>query len=341
MTAVMDTLLASDFIRLPTQAMTRPLPFKEWHHFVIQRDDVRLLVNFSMLVEQHLGSPRRIAPQVIVLFHGGSDAAAFDRTAPSEFSIAPDLRGLTIGGSRMVMNSDGYDVVLDLDRGRIAGELSFRPVSRPFVVNNQPVGAGRLSWLFVPQARVDGWVVADGARIELVDDVAYHDHNWGHFTWGDDFSWMWGSVLPADPDDYTLVVMQMTDRAGHRANSQAVYVWHGAEPVGMFRDRDVTITRSGPAPLEATTFVPPIVRMLSGRAHDVPAELTLTATTADDDLRIIFRPDRFTRVGFPDERSLDRICTLDEASGSVEIDGTVGQRAITRRARGFFELCHG
>ena len=107
----------------------------------------------------------------------------------------------------------------------IRGELHFASASRPFVVNNQPVGDGRMSWLFVPRLRAEGWLRIGGREHRIEDDLAYHDHNWGRFWWGDDFGWTWGTILPTKPGDpWSMVFLQMTDRSRLRYLSQALYV---------------------------------------------------------------------------------------------------------------------
>ena len=96
----------------------------------------------------------------------------------------------------MTVLPDGYRVAIDLPDKDIRGELHFTSVSRPFVVNNQPVGDGRMCWLFVPRLRAQGWLRIGGREHRIENDLAYHDHNWGRFWWGDDFGWTWGTFLP-------------------------------------------------------------------------------------------------------------------------------------------------
>jgi hypothetical protein len=343
MNEALTTLERDDFWRFPLQLATRREPFKEWHHFVVQRPGLRLLVNFSLMVEHHLGAAPRLSPQLIVIVHGAADAhrAALERPGPDGFNLTPDLRGIAIGASRMAITAGGYHIQLNADGGRVAGWLQLRPTSRPFVVNNQPVGAGRLSWLFVPRLAVTGEVVVDGQRHQLDDDIAYHDHNWGHFRWGDDFSWMWGSVLPVTADDWTFVVMRMTDRHGHRSSARAVYAWWGGEPAGMYRDGRVRIEESGPSGPPIVAHLPPVTRLLSRATSEAPARIVVEAARGADEILLTFEPDRCTRIGFPDELSVDRLCTLDEATGGARVEGVVGGVSIAQDSRAFFEFCHG
>ena len=341
MTTTMDTLIDSDFIRFPAQAATRPLPFKEWHHFVVQRDELRVLINFSLLVEGHGGGPERLSPQVIVLVHGAQDESILDRPEADDFSISSDLRSMRIGSSHMWICPTGYRVQIHADDGRIQADLNFVPTSKPFIVNNQPVGRGRLSWLFVPHLVASGWITTENVVYQLDNEIAYHDHNWGHMCWGDDFSWMWGSALPRHLDGWTAVAMRMTDRHCHRSFAQALYLWKGAEPVGVFRDNQLTLHQGAPLRAQASGHLPPIIRALAPASSDVPAMLSIHATDGDDQVQLTFASDRYTRIGFPDELTTNRICLLDEASGNVNIAGSIDGVGFAQDCPGFFEFCHG
>ena len=157
--AAMTAMLAgSDFLRTPVLATARPEGFKEWHHFVIHGAGRRLLINFSLTSEPSRTGQLRLAPRVIVIDHEKRWTGAIERFDESDLDVSADLGTLTIGGNRMIVRPDGYQVVIDLPGQGIRGELQFTSVSRPFVVNNQPVGAGRMCWLFVPRLRADGWL---------------------------------------------------------------------------------------------------------------------------------------------------------------------------------------
>ena len=77
---------------------------------------------------------------MIVIAHDQRWTGAIERFDDSDVDVAADLGGLAIGGNRMIVRPDGYEVVIDLPEQDIQGEIHFTSVSRPFVVNNQPVG---------------------------------------------------------------------------------------------------------------------------------------------------------------------------------------------------------
>ena len=150
MAAMTAVLARSDFIRAPLLAAARPAGFKEWYHFVVHRPGWRLLVNFSLTSEASRAGSPQLTPRVIVIAHDQQWTGAIERFDDSELDVSADLGVMTVGGNRMTVRPDGYRVVIDLPGHDVRGELDLTSVSRPFAVNNQPVGDGRVSWLFVP-----------------------------------------------------------------------------------------------------------------------------------------------------------------------------------------------
>src|SRR5262245_15901890 len=140
MTAALAT---SDFLRAPALAAAHPAGFKEWHHFVVHGAGRRILINFSLTNETSRDSRHRLAPRVIAISHEQQWTGAIERFDHSELQMSPDLGVLAIGRNRMVIRPDGYHVAIDLPGQGIRGELDFTSASRPFVVNNQPLGDGR------------------------------------------------------------------------------------------------------------------------------------------------------------------------------------------------------
>jgi hypothetical protein len=340
----MTALLArSDFIRTPLLAPAQPEGFKEWHHFVIHGEHCHVLVNVSLAGEERRDGPPQVVPRVIVIVRDNRWAGAVARFDPAELAVSPDLGALSVGGNHMAVTADGYRVVLDLPARGIRGRLDFTSTSRPFVVNNQPVGTGRMSWLFVPRLRADGWMQIGDTEHRFTHELAYHDHNWGHFRWGDDFSWTWGTVVPQRPENpWSLVFLQMTDRRRLRATSQAVYLWHHDEPAAMLL-RSAVRTRSHGSlstPPDCT-LPPPMSLLLDGHAPGVPDSMQISAARAGDAVHAEFRPSSYARLAQPSELDLDRCTVLCEASGTARVTGTVAGRPVDFVGTALFEFLHG
>jgi hypothetical protein len=343
MTGPAAVLARSDFVRAPVLATARPDGYKEWHHFVVHRPGWRLLVNFSLTSEDRPGRAPDLVPRVIVVVHDRRWTGTVERFDAADLQVAADLGTLSIGGNRMSVDHTGYRVVVDLPQHDLRGELRLTPTSRPFVVNNQPVGGGRLSWLFVPRLRTDGWFQVNGQDHRLEGELAYHDHNWGRFRWGDDFGWEWGSVLPSSQDDpWSFVFMRMTDLGRLHALSQALYVWRHDEPVAMFRDAAVRVRRTGLLGRAPDCTLPPPMRLvLGGVAADVPASIEITASRSGDQVRAEFHPESVARLAQPSELHLDRSVVLSETGGSARVSGSIRGEEIDFVGAGVFELLHG
>jgi hypothetical protein len=343
MSASVAALPRSDFLRAPVLATARPERFKEWHHYVIHRPGWRLLINFSLTSQAPRGRPSRLVPRVIVIAHDQRWTGAIERFDTAALDVSADLNTLVIGSNRMTVGFDGYRVVIDLPGHDIRGKLHLTPISQPFVVNNQPVGEGRLSWLFVPRLRAEGWIRLNGQEHRLDGDVAYHDHNWGRFRWGDDFGWVWGSVLPSSPQDpWSFVFLRMTDRRRLRSLSQALYVWHHDERVAIFRHAAVHARTCGLlARAPDCTLPPPMRLVLGGEASDVPASIEITAAQSGDTVHAEFSPQSYARLAQPSEVHLDRSVVLSETSGTARVSGSINGEDIDFVGAGVFELLHG
>jgi hypothetical protein len=334
-------LAGSDFLRAPVLAAAQAEGFKEWHHFVVHGRSGRFLVNFNLTCEETPSGRSRLAPRVVVIAHDQQWTGAVERFDEHALDISADLGTCTIGDNRMTVRPDGYEVLINLPG--IRGELQLTPVSRPFVVNNQPVGHGRMSWLFVPRLRADGWLRIADREHRVESDLAYHDHNWGRFRWGDDFGWTWGTILPTDPDDpWSLVFLQMTDRGRLHFQSQALYVWHHDEPAAIFRHASVRTHASGwlgRAP--DCTLPPPMRLLLDGAVPGVPDHVEITATRAGDTVHAEFRPRSYARLAQPSEVSLDHSTVLCETDGTARVSGTINGDSIDFTGTGVFEFLHG
>jgi hypothetical protein len=340
----MNTLLArNDFLRAPVLATASPTGFKEWHHFVIHGRDLRLLINFSLNNEVFGADEVRLAPRVIVIAHGADWTGAVERFDGHALNVSADLGELTIGSSRMTVLPDGYRVTIDLPDNDIRGELHFTSASRPFVVRNQPLGDGRISWLFVPRLRADGWLRIGGREHRVDDDLAYHDHNWGRFRWGDDFGWTWGTILPTEPGNpWSMVFLQTTDRSRLRCLSQALYVWHHDEPAAIFRHAAVQTRSHGRLARAADCTLPPPMRLLlDGEVPGVPERIDITATRAGDTVHAEFRSHSYARLAQPSEVRLDRSTVLCETGGTTRTSGSINGENFDFVGTGVFEFLYG
>ncbi|MCV7218976.1 hypothetical protein H7J51_27320 [Mycobacterium crocinum] len=340
MTAV---LARSDFLRTPILAAARPAGFKEWHHFVIHGHGVRILINFSLNNEVFGTDDVRLAPRVIVIAHDESWAGTIERFEEHAVAVSADLGALTIGTNRMTIRPDGYRVSIDLPDNAIRGDVHFSSTSQPFAVRNEPAGDGRISWLFVPRLRAQGWLHIGDREHRFDDDLAYHDHNWGRFRWGDDFGWIWGTILPSGPENpWSMVFVEITDRNWLRSVSRSLYVWHHDEPAAIFRHAAVQTRSNGRLPRPADCTLPPPMRLLlDGEIPGVPERIDINANRAGDTVRADFHSRSYARLAQPSEVRLDRSTVLCETDGTVRASGTVNGKTFEFDGTGVFEFLYG
>jgi hypothetical protein len=345
MSAPTAVLPRNDFLRTPVLATARPDGFKEWHHYLVQGPDWGFLINFSVASETVGRRSPRLVPRVIVIAHDRHWRGVVEQFDEAELNVSADMCTLTMGRNRMLIAPDGYQVTIDLPDRDISGELRLFPVGSPSIarVNNQQVGDGRISWLFVPRLQADGWLRVGDRHYQADRSPAYHDHNWGHFRWGDDFGWEWGSILPTDhADPWSLVFTRKTDRHRLRCLSQAVYLWHHDELVAMFRDGAVQMRSIGLLGRRPDCTLPPPMRLvLGGESSDVPASIEITASSTAGSLRAVFEPEAHARLAQPSELALDRVVVLSEISGTALISGSIHDHRVDATGAGLVEVLHG
>ena len=338
LTPTRPVLERTDHFRSQRQRGGESGPFKEWHHFVVHGDDCRILVNFSLNTEAWRLDGRPAA-RVIVLVHHDEWSGFVTRVEAEDVDIADSGVDARFGPSRLSFDGGAYQLDLRLPEHGLQGRIRLEPKTLPFVKNNQPLGSGRMSWLFVPRLVADGWLQIDGLRFSMRRARAYHDHNWGRFRWGDDFGWQWGSTMPRQGESpWTIVFARMTDSSHRHARSQGLYVWRDDEPAVMFRDGDLSVTTEGLLRAEPRVVVPGVMRLIRpGSASDIPAEHHISARRGRDALDVRFRPAQYGRIVIPSETDPEGVVVLNEVSGEVSAWGRVAGETIGEVGTGVFE----
>jgi hypothetical protein len=331
------TLAAADFFRAPP-VEAGAQPHKEWQHFVVHSDAVHLIVNFSVVDD--VWSPGRRLGRVIALARTHRWTGTVATFSGADVDVHPGSLRARLGPNQMAFEDGAYLVTLALPPMDLTAELCLRPVSRPFLATNQALDtSSQLSWLFVPRLEASGRVAIGSEHADVVGAPAYHDHNWGRFRWGGDFSWEWGSVLPGGDSRWSAVFMRMADRRRTLARRQALYVWRDAEPFAVLRDGAVTFSSVGLLSAPAATTIPAPMRLLaSERSSDVPAELVVTGQDGSYRVTVHLTARDHVRVAVPDEQCYDRVTVLHEIRGDVVVDGHFGGEDIAVRGAGVLEV---
>jgi hypothetical protein len=217
-------------------------------------------------------------------------------------------------------------------------------VSLPSVTSSVSFGAGHfLHWVVLPRLEASGWVAAQGRRLTLERELAYHDHNWGRFRWGGDLAWEWGFVHAREPSSaWSVVVLRVSDGGRHRSLSQAVLVWRGARLVRTFQNAELGLslsaTHRGPRPLT----LPKIASLLlPGTSSGVPGRFAVEAAGHGDRLALEFETTSKARVAIPSERDPFGLVVLNETSGPAHVRGVIEQEAFDFSGTALMEFVRG
>jgi hypothetical protein len=340
--AIADALTRADYFRRSPGRFGGTRYYKEWQHFLIHAEGLHLLINFNLNDDPWAPDARHAeTARLIVLAKRENWEGDADRFQPEEVTVEAGSIDATFGRNTLRFRDGCYHVSFALRHRPIAGELVIKPAAFPGLGYNQPLaGMGTNSWLFVPRALASGEVRLDGHTQRFTEAPAYHDHNWGHFTWGDDFSWEWGSGVPRDKGNpWSVVYVRMSDRGRSIARSQALYIWHGTQPRRIFYDAQIRAETSGRLRGPRLLKVPRPMALLSpGGAHDVPQRLTCLGRADDDEVMMTFVADAAAQIIMPSEIDLTSIAVLNEVNGHVELKGRLGGEPVHMEGPGVFEF---
>jgi hypothetical protein len=337
-----DMLARDDYVRRSPAHFGGPAGHKEWLHFCVLGPDLDLLVNFSFCddVRSDRARNEEVARVIVLARHGGWDGD-IDAFAADEVRVAHAGVDIALGENRLVLCDGTYHLRLRLRDRPIAAELVLRPLVEPARAPNIPLRDGPpLHWVVTPRLVATGWVTIGRRTVRLSDTLAYHDHNFGHFRWGQDFSWRWAFALPDDGTvPWTVAFATLASRARNHALSQGVFVWRGARLCRTFRDGDITIESSPEFLALPRVFkIPRVMALLSPDVPtDVPRAVRLRAEAEGDRVDYEFSPEDIGQVVIPNETDLD-VTILNETTGRSRIHGEIRGESFAADGRSVFEF---
>lgn len=335
-------LTQADYFRRSPSRLGGPGEHKEWQHFILHTEDVHLLINFS-LVDDRYARDRRHGEvgRLIVLARATEWDGDTDRFEESEVVVPSGRIEARFGDNWMRFENGRYLLKVALRERPITAELEMVPTIVPTMSSNQPLSRTRnISWLFVPRLVCRGTVTVGGRTLRIENAPGYHDHNWGHFRWDDDFSWEWGSALPMDPaNPWSVVYMRMCDRGRTLCRSQALYIGYGDQQLRFFRDQDIRVTLHHHLAQERCLQVPRVMAMLApGTSRDLPERLEVAVRAEGDEVKMVFRLDDVSQIVMPSETRIDGVTTINEVSGAVTMTGSIKGRRVEMNGPGVFEF---
>jgi hypothetical protein len=309
--------------------------FKEWQHFALFAPGMDLIVNFS--IDERADSKR--TARVIVLaktdhWHGALDTA--------DAEISRDARRASFGAASLDIRNGVYRVSVDWPQHGIGIAATLRPVTVPLYATHRPTAdGGRLYWALVARLTTEGTATLGRRTYALINTLAYHDHNWGTFSWGSDFAWEWGAFLPDSPAcPYSCVFSRVTNRARTLVQSQHLFVWKDTRNVLAADDDDVVKEEYAGQLLETHPFRLPAEMALTDGRRDagLPTGIEIRGSAGPDMMTIAFQCDSSSRILIPSERDPFGTIAINELVGDVIASGNLSNEALSWRGRGIFEL---
>lgn len=313
--------------------------YKEWCHFCVMQGDLELLVNFSCLGTR---SGVRTAPRLTVLVRsrdGSWDGdveefnAELNAPEPGQFSA-------TFGANRMWLDETGYHLRCRLARRDVTLSLDLTPMVQPVVANTVRLSPDEaIRWMVVPHLRATGTVAVDGNVQQVADAPAYHDRNWGRFSWGGSYAWEWATIVPDDADaGWCLVYSRISDRARTGTRSQSLILWRDALPSRKFFGRDLEVALQGRLRPAQVLQVPRMMALvLSPSAPDVPRHMQIAAKGFGADVNVHLDFESFAHIGVPNDVGIG-LSTLCEIGGRARVSGQVGSETLAFEGRVQMEI---
>jgi hypothetical protein len=328
-----DLFAAMDYWRCaPADSSARP-GFKEWSHFSIMGDELDLLINFSLMDDLQLAPrPGHEVGRLTVLFRddAGRWDGEVDRCDDGSVSVLRGEPDIALGANAARIVNGAYRLRLELPSGLARGAIDLVPMARPVFANRvRLAGAEYIRWLVVPRLRASGELQLAGRSFVLDRAPAYHDRNWGQFTWGGACAWEWAIILPADPSSpWSLVYSRISDALRAETLSQSLILWRDAFPHRKFFGRDLSVEQRGVLSGCRPVQIPKFTALLSaGVGADVPRAMQVRAAAYRDQLRLEIGLTDFAQIGIPNDARWG-MSKLSEAKGSVEVSGAVGGERV-------------
>ena len=318
--------------------------YKEWWHFNVVDDAAHLdlIANISIS-----GDPRTVSggrAHVILLTHhpatgwmGGVEEfhALGARLSEVELDIEVGSTRVAFADGRFRLQAEHYG------NRPVTVDLALTPRTEPMMVwKDTPIGSGHINWLIIPYLHADGTARVGGREHRIDGARAYHDHNWGHWRWGDNFGWDWGfCAAAADVEGMPLsfVYDRTVDRAGARVAEHSLALWRGESLFKFFARRMIRARTSGwfRAPVRRIPGVGNLVN--ATQVATIPGRVEISARDDDDWIEANYVPDAALQISVPRERGFGMV-ELNETLGQLTLSGSVAGQPFSATRRACFEF---
>jgi hypothetical protein len=330
---------ASYFRGAPAQVWEPRSPYKEWLHFCVLAPEVKLLVNLSLMSRARGGTdrPATDARVVVLAEAAGAWRGGLDEIRPTDLQLVPGRVDARFGDTRLRARSGAFELSLEPGAAPVSARLRLEPATLPLLRPKTSLGSAVVNWLAAPRLRAPGTITVDGRPFFLRDAPAYHDHNWGHWRWGQEFFWQWAFGLPRSFDDpWTVVFYRMFDRSRNTEHARALLLWREQHLHRVFRDDEVAVRETGFLRPPQILKIPPAMGLLAPQlSTDVAAQLTVEARSGRDDVRLEIENRSLAQLVVPNDTDLGTTI-INEVVGRFRLQG--GAQGASVESQG--ESCH-
>lgn len=340
MTPLTVLLTKAGYFRRPRLLDPEASLHKEWMHFCVLGPTTDILVNFSLMGDVFPGAARGAeAARLTVLVRDGAWDGDVDTIPAAEVDVRAGRFDAAFGASAMIERDGVIEVRASLRERPISLALRLRPATIPLFRPNTLLDGAPIHWLVMPRLFASGTVTVAGTTHMLDDAPCYHDHNWGKWRWGHDFSWSWGFGLPGSRDvPWSVVFTRLVDRARTRDLGHGLFLWEGAVQRRIFQEGTLRVRQEGFLRPRRVPKFPRVMGLLSPElCTDVPRAIVIDAEEFGDAVSCRFEAEDVAQIVVPNEADLG-LTIINEVVGKVALSGRVGGAAVTMNGRAVFEL---
>jgi hypothetical protein len=330
-------MILQDRLRLPSPFDPSASRYKDWLHLNILHHETGSvgLINVSLHGSPLDPGSRAVGAALVhvpgVGWIGNVEIRALTEASIGRASIGLERVALSVHHSSRTLAASVRD-----EENSLAIRLTGRSVAAPVVVEEPlPLGSGWISWYAMPRLTLEGEWVIDGARTDLRNASAYHDHNWGRWHWGDDLGWEWGCFLAPSPGA-AFVLSRTTDRA-HRHLGVPSLVVRAEQGRRTFSGAAVELEYDGV--LEATMRRLPgaIAALHQDRARvRLPKSLRISADDGIDHVVLEFTAHAAAQLALADPL-VRGYAFIHEMAGEFTYSGVVCKKEISGAGLGVLE----
>jgi hypothetical protein len=336
-----------NYLRFPSPGDTRAGWQKEWFHFCILTPELSLLINLNVCGDLRPAAVpgSRVARVLMMASTPEGWFGDLETVDPRDVVLRPGEVAMVLGQNRMSFYANRFHLVAALQTQPLLADVRLEPLTDPLGFGGEiSVGKGSIGWFAVPQLSVRGHVVVGGSSYPLEAASAYHDHNWGRWRWGEDFSWEWGfahlSSQGKEPpgSKWSLVLDRTSNRARTRLLESTLALWRDRELIKVFSRREITVRPVGYRNPGAIFRVPRAMSLaVPALGRDVPREFHVTAISGRDRISFVLHSDDEAQVLVPNETDLETTI-ITEVTGQVRMEGVIRDQRVDAEGRGIFEF---